>query len=498
MSVTQQRTNYPNWMSLQGTTLDGVYLIGQCLGADERSVTFKTRVKGDQPAKAVVKIYRADSDAAGEQIALWEEIKQITHPNLTAIFGSGRTTLQGNQLIYVVTEAADETLASVLEERALDTAEAGELLLGIRAALEHLHSNGFVHGTLCPEQVFAVGDAIKLSTEGARRSGSKGAIELNEAKYCAPESTGGNLTPESDLWCFGATLFEALTQKDCSAGCAEQGSELAEPFGTIVHRCLYANPETRCTPAEMLQIYHGKQRAFAAAAGASAAPGLGVVEGGRSRARVLMPEKVPSGTVSATPRQESGRIYWPGEAQKSAWRLWVPIVVISVLVIAGVIWLAMPKQPAQPGPTVNQTSAAKRATPAQQAQAPVSQPNPSAAERNGATAQVPPVNSATSRKNVDSRAAAREPGSKGTQYVNGPVWRVVVYTYNRRPDAESSARAINAKHADLNAQVFSPTGGSPYLVVIGSKMDRDDAASLRDKALRLGLPRDSYIQNYKQ
>jgi eukaryotic-like serine/threonine-protein kinase len=65
--------------------------------------------------------------------------------------------------------------------------------------------------------------------------------------------------------------------------------------------------------------------------------------------------------------------------------------------------------------------------------------------------------------------------------------------------AQSRANLINQKHPELQAQVFSPDGhGGLYLVTLGGGMQRDDAVSLRQKALRLGMPRDSYIQNYKQ
>jgi len=92
---------------------------------------------------------------------------------------------------------------------------------------------------------------------------------------------------------------------------------------------------------------------------------------------------------------------------------------------------------------------------------------------------------------------------KPASSVNGktraePVRRVVVYTFNRQEDAEKKARAVNAKHSHLEAQVFSPRGHSgPYLVTIGGRMTREDARRFRSKGLGSGMPRDSYVQNYK-
>jgi hypothetical protein len=75
----------------------------------------------------------------------------------------------------------------------------------------------------------------------------------------------------------------------------------------------------------------------------------------------------------------------------------------------------------------------------------------------------------------------------------------VVYTYDGAADAQKTASSINEKHPDLKAEVFSPNGNSgPYLVVIGGQMNRENAVGLRQTARRLGLPRDTYLQNYKQ
>jgi hypothetical protein len=69
----------------------------------------------------------------------------------------------------------------------------------------------------------------------------------------------------------------------------------------------------------------------------------------------------------------------------------------------------------------------------------------------------------------------------------------------READAEKKAQSLNERHADLDAKVFSPNGqGSPYLVTVGGNMTREEAARLRQRVVGLGLPHDSYIQNYKQ
>lgn len=81
--------------------------------------------------------------------------------------------------------------------------------------------------------------------------------------------------------------------------------------------------------------------------------------------------------------------------------------------------------------------------------------------------------------------------------MKGNVWRTVLYTYNRQSDADEKAKALNAQHADLHADVFSPSGRGPYLVCAGGRMSREEAVQMRKRVVGLGLPHDSYIQNFK-
>jgi len=77
-------------------------------------------------------------------------------------------------------------------------------------------------------------------------------------------------------------------------------------------------------------------------------------------------------------------------------------------------------------------------------------------------------------------------------------WRVIAYTYSRMKDAENKARSINQKLPGLNAGVFTPKGRNqpPFLVALGGRMTRNDAAGLQRRALSRGLPRDTFIRNY--
>ena len=94
--------------------------------------------------------------------------------------------------------------------------------------------------------------------------------------------------------------------------------------------------------------------------------------------------------------------------------------------------------------------------------------------------------------------AAIAPGSSAAQVAKrgGEVWHVIAFTFRREADAEKRARSINEKYSNLHAQVFTPSGGPPYLVALGGRMSREEAEVMRRKARAEGLPRDTYVRNY--
>jgi hypothetical protein len=73
---------------------------------------------------------------------------------------------------------------------------------------------------------------------------------------------------------------------------------------------------------------------------------------------------------------------------------------------------------------------------------------------------------------------------------------VVAFTYNRADQAQKKVESIAQQHGDLRPEVFTPTGRAPFLVTVGGAMNRDQAFALAQRVRRLGLPRDSYAQNY--
>ncbi len=551
-------TSTPNWTALQGRVLDGGYEISECLLTNPASATFRIRVLGDRSALVLVNIFTAEA-APLEQYLLWQEALDLRHPNVSTPITVGRLNWDGASYPYVLLRKADENLAGVLGERALTPAETREVVRGVGAGLEYLHASGFVHAALSPEHVLAVGDTIRISSTSIRRINTPVEDGESDAGYRAPESAAENLTMPADVWCLGATLFEVLTRQKCAGDCREQVKALPDPFDWIVERCLETEPHDRPTLSEVFAMLSGGVKrpaaepvadvaVMTAAAGASAGvysatgpepagaaasavSGAAYSSGAATAAATTVEAPPAASTIShqpaeigrgaaqrqapATPRSTSSSgLASPGPsgrptesprpkltgAVKPVYtdnRPRVPQLVrdsptesprikflsyafLAIVLAGGLLWLTRPK-PERPHPSPS-TPAARTQT--------VTPPNGSSTAAVASTQ--PESGSSATRKSP----AAASSSASSTAFSPANSWRVVVFTFSRKQEAESRARNLSTRHPGFNPEVYLPDAKGPYLIVLGGPMSRDEANRLRQKARAAGFPRDAYVQNF--
>jgi hypothetical protein len=94
----------------EGQVVEGIFLLRQFLGGTDHSAVFLTDYNEGEPQKAVIKLFPADPATADLQISSWESAAQLSHPNLLRLLSGGRCKLQGNDLLYLVMEYAEEDL----------------------------------------------------------------------------------------------------------------------------------------------------------------------------------------------------------------------------------------------------------------------------------------------------------------------------------------------------------------------------------------------------
>jgi hypothetical protein len=99
---------------------------------------------------------------------------------------------------------------------------------------------------------------------------------------------------------------------------------------------------------------------------------------------------------------------------------------------------------------------------------------------------------------VTSLPAPVPPEPKPSPVPHKEMWRVIAFTYHTEEAAAKKVRQINQNHPGLHAAVFSPRHGKDFLVVLGGPMSHEDALRLQHSARGKGLPRDLYVQNFRE
>ncbi len=199
------------WQQWEGRVVNGRFPLRLYLGGSEHSAVYLTEING---SKAAVKLIPSDAAHAQVQVSRWELASKLSHPHLLRILHTGRWRVDDElDMHFVVMEHADENLAQVLPSRRLTRAEASEMLVPALDALNYLHGHGLVHGNIKPTNIMAVGDELKLSSDGIRPMGESEESTANGNAYDAPENASGAISPGSDIWSLGVTLVEALTNR---------------------------------------------------------------------------------------------------------------------------------------------------------------------------------------------------------------------------------------------------------------------------------------------
>ena len=271
------------WKEWEGRVVNKEFRLGEYLGGSERAGVFMTQY-GSDSLKAAVKLIpvgRWDQATAEAELSRLQSARGLSHPHLLQILAAGRTTLDDTEIIFVVMEYADEDLSQILPNRPLGPAEVREMLGPTLDALAYLHGKGFAHGRLKPTNVMAIGDQLKLSSDGISASGGRRGAPRERSEYDAPEmaqsenpaaSDVSAPTPATsfegadararearvggpDVWSLGMLLVMALTQRlpdwDASGNEPLLPPDVTAPFDDIARGCLRRDPGARTSVEEI-------------------------------------------------------------------------------------------------------------------------------------------------------------------------------------------------------------------------------------------------------
>ncbi len=260
MSVDPSAVMSEAWTRWQGQVVRDQFPLGRFLGSSDHSGVFATASATLGASEFAIKLVPADRALAEVQLPRWKRAGALTHPQLLRPVQWGGCQLDGLPYLYLVMECADQTLAQVLQRRALVADEAREMLLPTLDALAFLHAQRLVHGQVKPTNLLAVGDQLKLAGDTVRRMSDGATATDTPTAYDPPEVPHTGKTAAGDVWALGACLFEALTRQPPAR---PVGDPLTLPpdfpasFRDAVAQCLNPNPANRPTVTELVAWARG-------------------------------------------------------------------------------------------------------------------------------------------------------------------------------------------------------------------------------------------------
>jgi eukaryotic-like serine/threonine-protein kinase len=487
------------WTDLEGRELLGRWLLGPLVRPEGRTAWFAATAEGRPLMLSITETLNDDE----ELVARLKAAAEVRHPNVVTVEEACAAYVDETPVVIAAIEATDENLGDVLRERTLKAAEAQQVLNALVQGLAAIHARGLVHGRMEPASVLAMGDTIKLRSD---------CLQIGGADFGARSG--------EDVRGLGRIVTQAMTGRIPAGENDALLQLLPEPMGRTVRRALSGNariteiaalagvvivPAARA-PEPIHAVRSGPVAVPAPAPVASDAPppqatssaaDPGVLSAAAAaeppqaaESSTTQPAKSAAKVIALLAARAPADPLKPGEPSQPAIaaeddhanatddgpspgmpRRSAPLVIaVAALLLVATLWAVYGVM--HSGKAANP---AKPATPAAWSAAPTPQ-KPAVAGR---------------------AAPAVQGAGSATIALMTPGWRVIAYTYMHEAQAQHKAQVIQQRFPQLTPGVFALHGTAPYLVTLGGVMSRADALALRDKAVQMGLPRDTYAQNYR-
>ena len=213
--ATQAAAIQESWGLSPGSEIDGSLVVIELLGGGTRYEVFRAwdRLLFCEVAAKVVRPHRVAEDRVIDGFLRETSIaSRLQHPNLVRLLRWNAAPPRPYMVLEYITA---QTVAKHLDE--IGPVSIPETcLLGIRmlSALHYLHSSHVLHLDVKPDNV-TMGDPPRL-LDLSLAQGYSGPVRLRHAlgtlPYMPPEQcVHGEVTPQSDLFSLGVTLYEALS-----------------------------------------------------------------------------------------------------------------------------------------------------------------------------------------------------------------------------------------------------------------------------------------------
>jgi hypothetical protein len=329
----------------EGRVVADRYLLHEQVGKGGMGVVWRADDQVLGRPVAVKEVHLQPGLPADEREAVQERVMRearaaamLNHAGAVTVYDVAEEAGQA----YIVMELVEApTLADLVDrEGPLPAEEVARIGLAVLDVLAAAHATGIVHRDLKPGNVLVSGDSVKLTDFGIAqikddpRLTSTG-IVLGSPAYISPEQARGEpVTPQTDLWGLGATLFYGA--------CGRPPFDKGEPIATLT---AVAHDELRVDQcagamAPVLQLMLAKDPKERPSVADLRALLTTVANGGEVAVTVATPasdQTQPIATTMALPTEPATRpdapVAAPALARSRSWR--TPLVVLLVVALLG-------------------------------------------------------------------------------------------------------------------------------------------------------------------
>jgi rare lipoprotein A len=227
------------WKDFIGTPVSGRYILRNLVYSDLRQAEFlAVAMEGDEEPVSIALVEPEPGEVETELAAI-SRAKQLQHPNLLQVMDGGECVLDGTQMLFIVTEASQGTLAA--EPRP----DLSVLLGDVLSALDWLHSQNLVYRNLDPETIVRANGHWKLADLSRVHPAGQFGDEESTGRNVPPEAASGWILPAWDIWTIGVLLRDLL---------GGDAGVLPAPFDAIVLGCLKTDQRQRLSLAAIREL----------------------------------------------------------------------------------------------------------------------------------------------------------------------------------------------------------------------------------------------------
>ena len=277
-----------------------------------------TRLKRQVAIKVIAAHSEGDEQASRRLVREAQAVAALDHPNICAIYEVGE---QDGRAFIVMQHIEGETLAALLKREPLTVSAVLSIAIPVADGLAEAHARGIVHRDIKPQNImFTPRGQVKILDFGLAKAApvddlagvetrslltQAGAI-VGTMPYMSPEQVkGAPLDARSDIFSFGAVLYELLTQQCLFAApttaetisailtndppsLASRGIQPPADLERVVRQCLHKNREQRYQSMREVRLeLESVRRAVESGTSSVAAAEVVTASGERTSSRLL-------------------------------------------------------------------------------------------------------------------------------------------------------------------------------------------------------------------